>query len=160
MQHEFTSPEYNRLRRIARICTSQLPEPFAVDALLMLYDVCRAHELTPEELLHIFGRQGLTFVLAGKHTAPRENPVVYSKMDLTWDRPFVVTQIGYIGHDHAMHRAEDARRGGQRLPDAGDFSPPAQRRGMRSRSDQRVRQSGRLGGQLGQRHCSWLWSWA
>ena len=112
MQHEFTSPEYNRLRRIAHICASQLPEPFAVDALLMLYDVCRAHELTHEELLHIFGRQGLTFVQAGRHAAPRENPVVYSKMDLTWDRPFVVTQIGYIGDDGAMHRAEDAREGG------------------------------------------------
>ncbi len=112
MQHEFTSPEYSRLRRIAHICASQLPEPFAVDALLMLYDVCRAHELTLEELLHIFGRPGLAFILGGKHTAPRENPVVYSKMDLTWDRPFVVTQIGYIGQDRAMHKAEDASEGG------------------------------------------------
>ncbi len=49
---------------------------------------------------------------AGKHTAPRENPVVYSKMDLTWDRPFVVTQIGYIGEDGVMHPAEDASEGG------------------------------------------------
>lgn len=112
MQHEFTSPEYNRLRRIAHICASQLPEPFAVDALLMLYDVCRAHELTLDELRHIFGKKALAFVQAGKHTAPRENPVVHSKMDLTWDRPFVVTQIGYIGQDRAMHRAEDAHEGG------------------------------------------------
>ena len=112
MQHEFTSPEYNRLRRIAHICASQMPEPFAFDALLMLYDVCRAHELTVEELCHIFGKQALALVQAGKHTAPRENPVVYSKMDLTWDRPFVVTQIGYIGQDRAMHRAEDAGEGG------------------------------------------------
>ena len=112
MQHELSSPEYSRLRRIAHICASQLPEPFAVDALLMLYDVCRAHELTPEELYYIFGRQTLTFVQAGKHTALRENPVVYSKMDLTWDRPFVVTQIGYIGEDGAMHAAEDASEGG------------------------------------------------
>ncbi len=112
MQHEFTSPEYNRLRRIAHICCNQLPEPFAVDALLMLYDVCRAHELSAEELLHIFGKQGLAFVQAGKHTAERENPVVHSKMDLTWDRPFMVTQIGYIGKDHVMHPAEDAGEGG------------------------------------------------
>jgi hypothetical protein len=112
MQHELASPEYNRLRRIAHICASQLPEPFAVDALLMLYDVCRAHELTPDELNYIFGRQGLAFVQAGRHTAPRENPVVYSKMDLTWDRPFVVTQIGCIGPDGTMHEAEDASEGG------------------------------------------------
>ena len=112
MQHELSSPEYSRLRRIAHICASQLPEPFAVDALLMLYDVCRAHELTPEELCYVFGSQALAFVQAGKHTAPRENPVVYSKMDLTWDRPFVVTQIGYIGEDGAMHAAEDASEGG------------------------------------------------
>jgi hypothetical protein len=112
MQYEFASPEYDRLRRIARICASQLPEPFAVDALLMLYDVCRAHELTVEELLYIFGKQGLVIVQAGKHTAPHENPVVYSKMDLTWDRPYIVTQIGYIGSDRAMHRAEDASEGG------------------------------------------------
>ncbi len=112
MQHELASPEYSRLRRIAHICASQLPEPFAVDALLMLYDVCRAHELTPEELRYIFGSQALAFVQGGKDTAPRENPMVYSKMDLTWDRPFVVTQIGYIGEDGAMHAAEDASEGG------------------------------------------------
>ena len=112
MQHELTSPEYSRLRRIAHICASQLPEPFAVDALLMLYDVCRAHELTVDELRNIFGSQALAFVQAGKHTALRENPMVYSKMDLTWDRPFVVTQIGYIGEDGAMHAAEDASEGG------------------------------------------------
>ena len=113
MQHELSSPEYSRLRRIAHICASQLPEPFAVDALLMLYDVCRAHELAPEELRYIFGSQALALVQAGKHTAPRENPVVYSKMDLTWDRPFVVTQIGYIGEDGTMHAAEDASEGGK-----------------------------------------------
>jgi hypothetical protein len=78
----------------------------------MLYDVCRAHELSTGELLTIFGRQGLAFVQAGKHAAAREHPVVYSKMDLTWDRPYVVTQIGHIGKDHIMHPAEDADEGG------------------------------------------------
>jgi hypothetical protein len=112
MQHELTSPEYSRRRRIAHVCASQLPEPFAVDALLMLYDVCRAHELNLEELRFIFGQQALAFVQAGKHNATRENPMVYSKMDLTWDRPVVVTQIGYIGADGAMHAAEDASEGG------------------------------------------------
>jgi hypothetical protein len=112
MQHELPNSEYARLRRIAQICRRQLPEPFAVDALLMLYDVCRSHDLGVEELLYIFGRQGLTFVQAGKHTAPREHPVVYSKMDLTWERPFVVTEMGYIGADGAMHRARDVAEGG------------------------------------------------
>lgn len=112
MQQEFTNPEYSRLRRIARICVNQLPEPFAVDALLMLYDVCRAHELCPEELLYVFGPQGLTFVQNGKHTAPREHPAVCSKMDLTWERPFVVAEIGTIGKDRVMHRAADAAEGG------------------------------------------------
>jgi hypothetical protein len=113
MQHELSHPEYARLRRIAHLCRQQLPEPFAVDALLMLYDVCRAHDLNAEELLYIFGPQGLTFVRSGKHTAPREHPVVCSKMDLTWDRPFVVTEIGYIGRDHTLHKAEDAGEGGR-----------------------------------------------
>jgi hypothetical protein len=113
MQHEFTNPEYSRLRHIARVCANQLPEPFAVDALLMLYDVCRSHELSTEELHYIFGPQALTFVQSGKHTAPREHPVVYSKMDLTWDRPFVVTEIGCIDKDRVMHRAVDGAEGGK-----------------------------------------------
>jgi hypothetical protein len=113
MQHELANSEYARLRRIAQICRHQLPEPFAVDALLMLYDVCRSHDLSAAELRYIFGKQGLAFVQNGKHSAPREHPVVCSKMDLTWERPFVVTEIGYIGQDGVLHRALDAAEGGK-----------------------------------------------
>jgi hypothetical protein len=112
MQEEFRNSEYDRLHRIAQLCRKQLPEPFAVDALLMIYDVCRAHNLSGAELLEIFGPQALALVRGGKHIAPRENPVVCSKMDLTWERPFVVTQIGHIGSDGAMRPAEDADEGG------------------------------------------------
>jgi hypothetical protein len=34
-------------------------------------------------------------------------------MDLTWDRPFVVTEIGYVGSDRTLHKAEDAEEGGR-----------------------------------------------
>lgn len=104
---EFTNHEYDRLRRIAHLCRCQLPEPFAIDTLLMLYDVCDAHELCADEMIEIFGVPVLHMIIASKSSASRENPVVYSKMDLTWDRPFVVTQIGSIGGDRVMRPATD-----------------------------------------------------
>ena len=109
---ELMNEEFDRYRRIAHICAGQLPEPFAVDALLMIYQICVAYDLSPAELTAVFGAHTLAFIEAGALGAPAENPAVTCNFDMTWDRPFVVTEIGVIGTDGKMRRVVDQDLGG------------------------------------------------
>lgn len=110
---EFTNQEFDRYRRIARLCAVHLPEGFAVDALLMLYEICVAHDLSPAEMVEMFGQSTLHFIEAGAHTAYLENPQPGCKIDTGWERPFVITEIGCIGKDRVLRRATDADEGGK-----------------------------------------------
>jgi hypothetical protein len=104
--------EYARLREFARLMVAQMPEPFAIDMLLMLYQMCMAHVLPLDELLDVFGPAGFAFVSAAVYEAPRENPEPRYKVAPAWPQTFVVTQIGHIDEDGIMRPAQDEIEGG------------------------------------------------
>ncbi len=104
--------EFAHMREFARLMAAQMPEPFAIDMLLMLYQVCMAHAVPLDELLDIFSPAGLDFVAAAVYAAPRENPDPYYKIAPIWPHKYVVTQIGHIGTDGSLHPAKNETEGG------------------------------------------------
>ncbi|MFZ1771798.1 MAG: hypothetical protein WAU00_21485 [Caldilinea sp.] len=62
-----------RLRNLAQLYSEELPDGRALDALVLLFDVCEILGIAPEKLERVFGPAVLTWVTGlvyGEGTAP------------------------------------------------------------------------------------------
>ena len=62
-----------RLRNLAQLYSEELPDGRALDALVLLFDVCEILGIAPEKLDRVFGQAVLTWVTGlvyGEGTAP------------------------------------------------------------------------------------------
>ena len=57
-----TSDQFNRLRRLVQILSRALPEPRALDALVLLFDVLEILELSQEQMQALFGPAALRYI--------------------------------------------------------------------------------------------------
>ena len=71
-----TQEQLERLRTLVQLYVEELPLPAAVDALLLLYDVCELLELSGDHLERIFGSAPLRLVTGYAYgEGPRPGPV-------------------------------------------------------------------------------------
>jgi hypothetical protein len=57
-----TNEQLKRIRDLAQLNVEKMPDAQALDALVLLYDMCEILELPAERLAQVFGAEALTLV--------------------------------------------------------------------------------------------------